>query len=146
MTGPSASRMVSRSQRWAGSAWSRAGEALAVRRRRAGLAAPGARGTQATTRELRARLGTGCAEQGLVGGTEVGYGQPIRIQLPDLLGDGDGDLDVLAAAGDVEALGVRAELRLGVQRLVADGQQSGGGDPVAESVRGHGRGLHVHGE
>src|SRR5947209_3432756 len=102
MTGPSASRMVSRSQRWAGSAWSRAGQKS----------------------RMRARLGTGCAEQGLVGGTEVGYGQPIRIQLPDLLGDGDGDLDVLAAAGDVETLGVRAELRLGVQRLVADGQQS----------------------
>jgi hypothetical protein len=53
---------------------------------------------------------------------------------------------VLAAAGRVEALGVGAELGLGVQRLVADREQGGGGDPVAKSVRGHGRGLHVHGE
>jgi hypothetical protein len=45
------------------------------------------------------------------------------IQLPDLFGYGDGDLDVLAAAGGVEVLSVRAELGLGVQRFVADGQQ-----------------------
>jgi hypothetical protein len=33
-----------------------------------------------------------------------------------------------------------------VQRLVTDGEQRGRGDPVAEPVRGHGRGLHVHRE
>jgi hypothetical protein len=91
-------------------------------------------------------LGIGGAEQRLVGGAEVGCGQATGVQLPDLFGYGDGDLDVLAAAGGVEVLGVRAELGLGVQRFVADRQQGGGGDPVAESVRGHGRGLHVHGE
>jgi len=53
---------------------------------------------------------------------------------------------VLAAAGGVEPLGVRAELGAGVQGLVADRQQGGGRDPVAESVRGHRRGFHVHGE
>src|SRR5438876_2652757 len=92
------------------------------------------------------RLVIGCAEQRLVGGAEVGCGQATWVQLPDLFGYGDGDLDVLAAAGGVEALGVRAELGLGVQRFVADREQGRGGDPVAESVRGHGRRLHVHGE
>jgi len=106
---------------------------------------PQLRGSHSVPRR-RSRLGIGRAEQRLVGGAEVGGGQAIRVQLPDLFGYGDGDLDVLAAAGRVEALGVRAELGLGVQRLVADREQGGGGDPVAESVRGHGRGLHVHGE
>src|SRR5580692_10355739 len=92
------------------------------------------------------RLGIGCAEQRFVGGAEVGCGQATWVQLPDLFGYEDRDLDVLAATGGVEALGVRAELRLGVKRFVADREQGGGGDPVAESVRGHGRGLHVHGE
>jgi hypothetical protein len=53
---------------------------------------------------------------------------------------------VLTAAGGVEILAVRAELGLGVQRLVTDGEQRGRGDPVAEPVRGHRRGLHVHRE
>src|SRR5215813_7366470 len=92
------------------------------------------------------RPGIGGAKQRLVGGAEVGGRQAIWVQPPDFVGYGDGDLDVLAAAGGVEALGVRAELGLGVQRFVADREQRGGGDPVAESVRGHGRGLHVHGE
>src|SRR6478672_1950525 len=91
-------------------------------------------------------LRIGGAEQRLVRGAEVGCGQATWVQLPDLFGYGDGDLDVLAAAGGVEVLSVRAELGLGVQWFVADRQQGGGGDPVAESVRGHGRGLHVHSE
>src|SRR6476619_5941631 len=80
------------------------------------------------------RLGVGCAEQRLVGGAEVGCGQATWVQLPDLFGYGDGDLDVLAAAASVEVLGVRAELGLGVQRFVADRQQGGGGEPVAVFV------------
>src|SRR5262249_40670192 len=40
------------------------------------------------------RLGIGCAEQRLVGGAEVGCGQATWVRLPDLLGYGDGDLDV----------------------------------------------------
>src|SRR6185312_16682200 len=73
------------------------------------------------------RLGIGCAEQRLVGGAEVGRGQATRVQLPDLFGYGDSDLDVLAAAGGVEVLGVRVELGLGVQWFVADREQGGGG-------------------
>ena len=99
-----------------------------------------------TSARCLSRLGIGRAEQRFVGGAEVGCGQATWVQLPDLFGYRDRDLDVLAAAGGVEALGIRAELRLGVQRFVADREQGGGGDPVAESVRGHGRGLHVHGE
>jgi choline dehydrogenase len=94
----------------------------------------------------RRRLGIGRAEEWLVGGAEVGGGQAIRVELPDLLGDGNGDLDVLAAAGAVEALRVRAQLGLGVQGFVADREQGGGGDPVPESVRGHRRRFHVHGQ
>ena len=73
------------------------------------------------------RAWIGGAEQRLVGGAEVGGGQAAGVQLPDLLGDRDGDLDVLAAAGGVEALGVRAELGAGMQGLVADREQGGGG-------------------
>src|SRR5689334_2766520 len=42
------------------------------------------------------RLGIGCAEQRFVRGAEVGCGQATGVQLPDLPGYGDGDLDVLA--------------------------------------------------
>jgi hypothetical protein len=91
-------------------------------------------------------LGIGDAEQRLVGRAEVGGGQAAGVQLPDLLRHRDGDLDVRAAAGGVEALSVGAELGPGVEGLVAHREQGGGGDPVAESVRGHGGGFHVHGE
>ena len=43
------------------------------------------------------RFGIGPAEQRLIGGAEVGGGQAVWVQLPDLFGYGDGDLDVLAA-------------------------------------------------
>src|SRR5690348_12359667 len=58
------------------------------------------------------------AEQRLVGRAQVGGGQPAGVELPDLLDYGDGDVDVLAAAGGVEALRVRADLGAGVQGLV----------------------------
>src|SRR5215470_19220812 len=88
----------------------------------------------------------GDAEQWLVGRAKVGGGQAARVQLPDLLGHGDGDLHVVAAAGGVEALRLRAELGLGMQGLVADREQGGRRDPVTEPVRGHGRGFHVYGD
>src|SRR6516162_7880635 len=92
------------------------------------------------------RLTVGGAEQRFVGRSEVGGGQAIWVEPPDLGGHGDGDLDVLAAAGGVEGLGIGAEFGLPVQRLVADREQGGGGDPVTKAVRSHGRGFHIHGE
>ena len=62
---------------------------------------PGDLASHGRARRL-SRLGIGCAEQRLVGGAEVGCGQATWVQLPDLFGYGDGDLDVLAAAGGVE--------------------------------------------
>src|SRR5215831_6793932 len=72
------------------------------------------------------RPGVGGAQQWFVGRAEVGGGQAIWVEPPDLGGHGNGDLDVLAAAGGVEALGIGAELGLPVQWLVADREQGSG--------------------
>ena len=109
---------------------------------------PGASGAVTGGRHIaRAlRLGVGGAEQWFVGRVEIGGGQAISVEPPDLGRHGDGNVDVVVAAGGVEAPGIGAEFGLPVQWLIADREQGSGRDPVTEPVRGHGRGFHVHGE